>query len=126
MKLPCLAVFAMVGLAGCASTDSVSVTRDASTGSVVIAYDTADLKNPKPSAHRVDRMAGSQCSLLGYAAVEPVAAVNQQCSSEDASGACNLWQVEKSYSCTGNFMARDADTLRPVADNGVMRAGQGF
>ena len=124
MKLLCQSVFALFGLTACASTDSVSVTREASTSSVLISYDTTNLQNPSISDQHASRIAGSQCSLLGYGATEPAVHVTQQCSSVDSSGSCILWQVQKSYSCTGNFISMDANTLRPVSDNGTMRSGQ--
>ena len=121
MKLLSLPALAIIGLTACVSTESVSVARDAAAGSVLVSYDTSTPESPRLSTQHASRIASSQCKLLGYGSAEAVAHIAQQCSSFDSSGSCNLWEVKKSYKCDGNFMARDADTLRPVADNGVMR-----
>lgn len=105
MKVLSLPMLMLIGLAGCASTDSYSAIQDRSTGRVLISYEVEASERHSLSPEHANHVATQRCKMLGYSFTERAVGVMQHCSATDNAGDCSLWQVERTYQCAGNAIS---------------------
>lgn len=103
MKNTCIALAAVVLLAGCVTQKNWSATGGSRADATVkMSYEYNEFEKPELDDAEAQRMAEARCKTWGYTGAEAFGGVTRQCNMPGGfGGGCGGWLVTKEFQCTG-------------------------